>query len=172
MSSPSESPFKSPPVVECISQGSCLGFGKKVHVPNRICVECLKRHDPQQLREWANDDVEALGLVDEELSRKQATKQNIEAHGRYLCAFEDPDFASCRWRRADLNLRGIRGDCKVVKRKGLACEKCWSQHLHKIGVVQYFTPLGLCHEEADKIASETAADREEENCEDIDTESS
>ena len=28
--------------------------------------------------------------------------------------------------------------------------KCWKRHLQKVGIVQYFTPMGLCHEEADK----------------------
>lgn len=154
MSSSSEPPFKPPPVVECVSQEHCLGFGKRVHVPNKICAECLKRHDPQELRICANNNQEAITLVDEELSRKQETKRNIEARGRYLCAFEDPDYEHCRWRRRDLNLRGTRTDCGVVRRKGAACEKCWGRYLQKIGIVQYFTPTGLCHEEADKAAQE------------------
>lgn len=174
MFSSSETPFKPPPVVECTLQENCLGFGKKLHVLDKICADCLKRHDPQQLREWVAHNASALSLIEEESSRKQQVKRNIEARGRYLCAFEDPDYEHCRWRRPDLNLRGTRADCGVVKRKGSACEKCWRHYLHKIDIVQYFTPLGRCHEEADKAAPEAqeveATDEEEdEEPEDRDT---
>lgn len=78
MSPSSDSPFKTPPVVQCASQEACL-----------------KRHDPHQLRQWTKDNTEALQLIEEELTRKQEIKRNLETHGRYLCAFEDPDFALC-----------------------------------------------------------------------------
>ena len=148
MTSSSDSPFKPPPTVICLCQNNCLGFGKKVHHPSHVCADCLKRHDPQQLRVWANNDTTALSLIDEEVSRKQVLKQNIEAHGRYLCAFEDPDYQHCRWRQSDLNLRGTRLNCKAVRIKGAACSRCWNKHLQKIEIVLYFTPTGHCHEEA------------------------
>ena len=168
MSSAAEVLFKPPPIVECTSQGSCLGIGRKVFNPHRICANCLARHDPQQLRTWASNSRTALSLIDGEVYRKQIVKQNIESHGRYLCAFEDPDFQHCRWRRGDLNLRGIRLSCKVVHRKGAACARCWIRHLQKIGIVQYFTPSGLCHEEADKAAwSRSVGSEEEEDDDDV-----
>ncbi|PZD28670.1 hypothetical protein A1F96_05731 [Pyrenophora tritici-repentis] len=92
MSSASESPFKPPPIVECVSGTHCLGIGKKVYVPHRVCSDCLQRHDPQQLRIWANSNPAALLLINEETARKHVLKRNIEARGRYLCAFEDPDY--------------------------------------------------------------------------------
>lgn len=159
--------FRPPPIVECISQGNCLGIGRKVFNPQQVCANCLTRHDPQQLRTWARNSRTALALIDQELCRKQVVKQNIEAHGRYLCAFEDPDFQYCRWRQSDLNLRGTRLSCKVVRRKGTACTRCWRRHLHKIGIVQYFTPSGLCHEEADKIVSLRLVGLEEEEDDDV-----
>lgn len=145
--------FRPPPIVECISQGSCLGIGRKVFNPHKICTICLIRHDPQQLRTWASNSLASLSLVDDEVRRKHIVQQNIETRGRYLCAFEDPDYQHCRWRRRDLNLRGTRLTCKVVRKKGAACAQCWRRHLQKIGIVQYFTPSGLCHEEADKFVS-------------------
>lgn len=162
MSSAAGAHFRPPPIVECLSQGNCLGIGRKVYSPHQICTICLARHDPHQLRIWANNNCTALNLVDEEVRHKQIVKQNIEAHGRYLCAFEDPDFQYCRWRRRDLNLRGTRLTCKVVHRKGVACARCWRRHLQKIGIVQYFTPGGLCHEEADKVVSSRLRGLEEE----------
>ncbi|PZD39605.1 hypothetical protein A1F97_05750 [Pyrenophora tritici-repentis] len=119
MSSASESPFKPPPIVECVSGTHCLGIGKKVYVPHRVCSDCLQRHDPQQLRIWANSNPAALLLINEETARKHVLKRNIEARGRYLCAFEDPDYQLCRWRLLDLNLRGTRLDCPSVRRKAL-----------------------------------------------------
>ncbi|KAF2689688.1 hypothetical protein K458DRAFT_131110 [Lentithecium fluviatile CBS 122367] len=174
MSLPTTPAFKPPPVVECMSREHCLGFGKKIYVPNVVCSSCLKRHDPQQLREWAQGNSSALHILDEEFAQKQQTKRNLEARGRYLCAFEDPDYTHCRWRRRDLNLRGTRMDCGIVRRKGTACVKCWRRHLHKIGIVQYFTPMGLCHEEADKAAeaskSKDDAVEDDEDDEDDDVE--
>lgn len=154
--------FRPPPIVECILQGNCLGIGRKVFNPHQICTNCLTRHDPQQLRTWVNNGRTALALIEEEVHRKQTLKRNLEAHGRYLCAFEDPDFQYCRWRRPDLNLRGSRLTCKVVRRKGSACTRCWKRHLRKIAIVQYFTPTGLCHEEADKVVSSRLAGLEED----------
>lgn len=167
MSSAAGVHFRPPPIVECVSQGSCLGIGRKVFNPHKICTNCLTRHDPQQLRIWANSNRTALALIDEELRRKYAVKLNIESHGRFLCAFEDPDFQYCRWRRRDLNLRGTRLTCKVVGRKGVACARCWRRHLQKISIVQYFTPGGLCHEEADKAVSSRSVGLEEEEDDDV-----
>ncbi|EDU49130.1 conserved hypothetical protein [Pyrenophora tritici-repentis Pt-1C-BFP] len=157
MSSASESPFKPPPIVECVSGTHCLGIGKKVYVPHRVCSDCLQRHDPQQLRIWANSNPAALLLINEETARKHVLKRNIEARGRYLCAFEDPDYQLCRWRLLDLNLRGTRLDCPSVRRKGTACSKCWRKRLRKISVVQHFTPAGLCHDEADRVVTRLEA---------------
>jgi hypothetical protein len=161
----SDSPFKSPPIVECISRNHCLGIGKKTYVPHRVCRDCLRRHDPQQLRIWAKNNTTAVSIIDEETNRKQIVKRNIEARSRYLCAFEDPDYQHCRWRRLDLNLRGTRPDCPTVQRKGVACWKCWRGHLRKIKIVQYFTPTGLCHEVAglDKVV--TGSEGSGEDCE-------
>jgi hypothetical protein len=172
MSGVPDSVFKPPPIVECIVQGHCLGFGRKIHCPDKVCNSCLKRHDFQQLRSWARNNATALELVEAEVLRKQELKQNIEAHGRYLCAFEDPDYQYCRWRQCDLNLRGTRLNCGSVRRKGRACSRCWRRRLRKIGIVQYFTPTGLCHEESDKIvtAPETAAEEESEDEDDDDVE--
>ena len=169
MSSASESPFKPPPIVKCISGNNCLGVGKKIYAPDLVCTDCLQRHDPQQLRIWANSNTGALSLINEETSRKQLSKRNIEARGRYLCAFEDPDFQHCRWRLLDLNLRGTRLNCSSVRKKGRACSKCWRRHLRRIGIVPYFTPTGLCHEEADKVVTESAASegRGEEEDDDV-----
>ena len=61
-----------------------------------------------------------------------------------------------------MNLRGTRLTCKVVPKKGAACARCWRRHLRKIGIVQYFTPSGLCHEEVDKAVSSRLAGWEEE----------
>ena len=166
-----ESPqFKLPPVTECISRDLCLGFGKKVHSSDKICKACLLRHDPQQLRTLANDNVDALAIVEKEIARKQVLKENTEGHNRFLCAFEDPDYIHCRWRRQDLNLRGTRLTCSVVRRKGMACEKCWRRHLQRIGIVQYFTPTGMCHEEADKTVLQTRGSESMENDDDEDVE--
>lgn len=151
MTSFPESPFKPPPIVQCLCQSHCVGIGKKVYDQNLVCPDCLKRHDLQQLRIWARDNTTATLLINVESSRKQVLKHNIEARGRYLCAFEDPDFEHSRWRLSDLNLRGTRLNCRTVRRKGTACARCWSRHLQKIEIVQYFTPIGLCHEEADKV---------------------
>lgn len=167
MSSAAGVHFRPPPIVECISQGSCLGIGRKVFNPKQVCTSCLTRYDPQQLRTLAKDSCTALALIDQELRRKHFLKQNIEAHGRFLCAFEDPDFQYCRWRRGDLNLRGTRLSCKAVRRKGAACTRCWRRHLQKIGIVQYFTPSGLCHEEADKVVSSRLVGSEEEADDDV-----
>jgi hypothetical protein len=158
MTTPATFAFKPPPVVECMSREHCLGFGKKVFVPDIICNSCLRRHDPQRLREWAQGNTGALSILDEEFHRKQQTKRNLEARGRYLCAFEDPDFTHCRWRRYDLNLRGTRTDCGIVKRKGTACAKCWRRHLEKINIIQYFTPMGMCREELDKATEYAEAE--------------
>lgn len=155
MTSSLQSPFKPPPIVQCLCQSYCLGIGKKVYDPTLVCPDCLKRHDLQQLRIWAKDNPAAINLIDLESSRKQVLKQNIEARGRYLCAFEDPDFQHCTWRQYNLNLRGTRLNCHSVPRKGSACARCWSQHLQKIEIVQYFTPSGLCHEEADKVVAKS-----------------
>ncbi|KAF2131208.1 hypothetical protein P153DRAFT_288031 [Dothidotthia symphoricarpi CBS 119687] len=108
--SSTSSTFKSPPTVHCLCRIYCLGIGRKVYRASQICPDCLKRHDPEQLCIWANNNPAAIHTVSEEVSRKQVSKQNIEAHGRYLCAFEDPDYRHCRWRRFDLNLRGTRLD--------------------------------------------------------------
>ncbi|KAH8730365.1 hypothetical protein GQ44DRAFT_814270 [Phaeosphaeriaceae sp. PMI808] len=150
MSTSSEPIFKAPPIVECNTRRHCLGVGKKVHNSDKVCSNCLKRYDPQQLRVWANGSLAALTLVEEEVLRKQYNKQNLENHGRYLCAFEDPDFQYCRWRQIDLNLRGSRLHCSTVRRKGKACKRCWRRHLQKFQIVQYFTPTGVCHEESDR----------------------
>ncbi len=170
MASASESPFKPPPIVECISRSHCLGIGRKIYVPDRICAACLQRHDPQQLRIWADANTAALLLVNEETLRKHVLKRNIEARGRYLCAFEDPDFQHCRWRLHDLNLRGTRLDCSSVRKKGTACSKCWSRRLQKIRIAQHFTPTGLCHEEADKLVTRSAGSEEDIEGEDDDVE--
>jgi hypothetical protein len=152
----SESPqFKLPPVTKCISRDLCLGFGKKVYKPDKICSQCLLRHDPQQLKTMADNNLDALAIIEGEVARKQVLKRNMEEHNRFLCAFEDPDYLDSQWRRADFNLRGTRLTCSAVRRKGMACGKCWGRHLQKIGIVQYFTPTGMCHEEADKIALRT-----------------
>ncbi|KAF2185230.1 hypothetical protein K469DRAFT_164749 [Zopfia rhizophila CBS 207.26] len=150
MESPSGPAFKPPPTVECVSRNQCVGMGKKVYTPNKVCTECLKRHDPAQLRIWANGNEEALNFIEQEVNNKRVMKENVESHGRFLCAFEDLDYHDCRWRLEDLNLRGTRLNCSFVRNKGMACEKCWSRHLLHIRIVQYFTPAGLCYEEADK----------------------
>ncbi|KAH8627348.1 hypothetical protein IG631_17116 [Alternaria alternata] len=160
MASAFESPFKPPPIVECISGSHCLGIGKKIHNTDRVCADCLQQHDPQQLRVWTNPNTAASLLVDEEATRKQVLKRNIEARGRYLCAFEDPDFQHCRWRLYDLNLRGTRLDCPSVRKKGAACSRCWRRRLRKIRIAQYFTPTGLCHEEANKLVIRSAGSEE------------
>lgn len=153
MSAVSEPIFKPPPIIECISQARCLGIGKKIHRPDKVCISCLKRYDPQQLRVRANGNPSALSLIEEEVNRKHETRRNIEAHSRYLCAFEDPTYQHCRWRESDLNLRGTRLDCTTVRRRGQACKRCWKRYLRKIGIVQHFTPTGLCHEESDKTVT-------------------
>jgi hypothetical protein len=145
--------FKPPPTVECIINENCLSIGRRKPKPGVICGECLRRHDLHRLAEWAKGDTEAVARIEEELFRKQQIMSNLESRGRYLCAFEDPDFGHCRWREPDLNLRGTRTDCAMAKRKGMACSKCWSRHLEKIEIIQYFTPTGMCHEEADKVAA-------------------
>jgi hypothetical protein len=169
MSSAPDSLFKPPPIVKCISRNNCLGVGKKIHVPDLVCPDCLQRHDPQQLRIWAKNNTSVISLINEEASRKQISKRNLEARGRYFCAFEDPDFQHCRWRLLDLNLRGTRLNCSTVRRKGTACSKCWRRHLRKIGIVQYFTPTGLCHQEADRIVtgSVTLEEKDEEDEDDV-----
>ncbi|KAF2029085.1 hypothetical protein EK21DRAFT_68515 [Setomelanomma holmii] len=111
MSTASESVFKPPPVIECLAQGHCLGIGKKLRNFDTVCNNCLDRHDLQQLRVWANNNATALALINSHAERRQGRKRNLEAHGRYLCAFEDPDYQRCRWRQSDLNLRGTRLDC-------------------------------------------------------------
>jgi hypothetical protein len=153
MSSGSETKFRPPPIVECISQGHCLGIGRKVYCPHKICPSCLQRYDPSQLQTWAKQNPVAISLINDQIHQKQIIKHNIESYGRYLCAFEDPDFLHCRWRLRDLNLRGTRLTCTTVRRKGTACNRCWKRHLLKIGIVSYFTPTGLCHEEADKVVT-------------------
>lgn len=155
MATSSAPQFKPPPVVECLSWNLCFGFGKKVYNPTNICTQCLLRYDAQQLRLMANGNTNALAVIEEELPRRQTLKSNLEAHGRFLCAFEDPDFAECRWRHQDLNLRGTRLNCSVVKRKGMACEKCWGRRLQKFAIMQHFTPTGTCHEEVDRIVPQT-----------------
>ena len=172
MTTAGPSGFKAPPVVECMSREHCLGFGKKVYAADMICDACLRRHDPQRLREWAQANRNALAILDEAFFRKVETRRNLEARGRYLCAFEDPDYTHCRWRQYDLNLRGTRTDCGVVRRKGMACMRCWKRHLQKVEIVQYFTPMGLCHEEVDRInevaKGEGSAAKDEENDDDDD----
>lgn len=153
MSSICEPTFKPPPTIECLVQNHCLGIGRKINNPSKVCHECLKRYDPQQLRTWANDNFPALSIINAQVLQKHEVKKNLEAHGRFLCAFEDPDYQHCRWREFDLNLRGTRLNCTTVRKKGKACDRCWKRHLQKIGIVQYFTPTGLCHEEADKIVT-------------------
>jgi hypothetical protein len=153
MSASSDFVFKPPPIVECIAQRYCLGFGKKIYHSDTVCISCLKRYDPQQLRIWACYNTAALAIVEAEVIRKQELKHNIELHGRYLCAFEDPDYQHCRWRYRDLNLRGTRLNCGTVRKKGKACDRCWRRRLRRIGIVQHFTPTGLCHEELDKVVT-------------------
>lgn len=166
----SNSLFKPPPTVECLCQEHCLGFGKKVYNPNLVCDDCLKRHEPQQLYVWAQDNTSATLVINEEIARKQLLKQNIESHGRYLCAFEDPDFQHCRWRQSDLNLRDTRLNCTSARRKGAACSRCWKRRLSKIHIAQYFTPTGLCHEEADKAVMSSQGPEEGTGVEDDDVE--
>ena len=170
MPSASTPQFTPPPVVECISREHCLGLGKKVHSPNKICAECLQRYDLQQLQIWANGNVEAQAKMDEELSRKQMVKRNIEARGRYLCAFEDPDYHHCRWRRMELNLRSTRLTCSMVRRKGTACQRCWQHHLLRIGIVQYFNPMGMCHEEVDRAVPQRRSSEASDEDDDVDIE--
>jgi hypothetical protein len=153
MSLASAPSFKLPPSVECISQGYCLAIGRKVYNPGKVCSSCLERYDCQQLRTWAYNNIDALALIEEEYRLKQTRKQNIEAHNRYLCAFEDPDYELCLWRRCDLNLRGTRLNCKTVRQKGKACDKCWKRRSRKIGVIQYFTPTRLCYEELERAVT-------------------
>ncbi len=176
MTSSSASPFKVPPSVECLCQRHCLGIGeqrlhlpriprpnrsgKKIHNPNRICSNCLNRHDLQQLRIWANGSLPATLLINQADRQKQVLKTHAEARGRFLCAFLDPDFQHCRWRLYDLNLRGTRLNCRPVRRKGTACARCWSRHLSKIRIAQHFTPTGLCHEEVDKSVSRSEGSEE------------
>jgi hypothetical protein len=166
----SASPFSAPPIVKCISGNNCLGIGKKLHAPDLVCSNCLQRHNPQQLRIWANSNPGTISLINEESSRKQLSKRNIEACGRYLCAFEDPEFLHCRWRLLDLNIRGTRLNCSSVRRKRTACSKCWRRRLRKIGIVPYFTLTGLCLEEADRVLTESAASEERGEEEDDDVE--
>ncbi|KAF2105366.1 hypothetical protein BDV96DRAFT_476721, partial [Lophiotrema nucula] len=119
--STSEASFKPPPVVECVSREVCLGIGKKIYSAEKVCSECLRCHDPEQLRCLADGNDQALAAIAEEVSWKQQIKANLESHDRFLCAFEDPDYELCRWRQKDLNLRGNRTNCSIVKRKGTAC---------------------------------------------------
>jgi hypothetical protein len=153
--------FKPPPTVECIAQAYCLGIGKKIHNPAKVCSSCLERYDCQQLRSWAYNNTAALALIEEAYYLKQTRKQNIELHNRYLCAFEDPDYDFCQWRHRDLNLRGTRLNCKTVRRKGKACDRCWRRRGRKIGVLQYFTPAKLCYEELEKAVTTLAGSEEE-----------
>lgn len=168
MSTASHIDFKPPPIVSCIAQGHCLGIGRKVHCPDKICIACLKRYDCRQLRTWAHNNASALALVEEEYAIRQYRKQNTESCGHYLCCFEDPDFEDCRWRYRDLNLRGTRLNCKTVRQKGKACKKCWNRRERRFNVVQYFTPTALCHEELERslTVSEDAGDGEEEEDDD------
>ncbi|KAF2005110.1 hypothetical protein P154DRAFT_353169 [Amniculicola lignicola CBS 123094] len=146
---PVDPAFTPPPTVNCLSQRHCLGFGKKVYAPDTICPDCLHRHDPQQLQLWADDNPIATAIINNKLARRQVEKTNVEKCGRFLCAFEDPDFWDRRWRLADINLRGMRTDCSFVRKKGEACTKCWSQHLKKIVVIMdYFTQMGFLRSEA------------------------
>lgn len=165
LSPTSEQTFKPPPVVECLCQYHCLGIGRKVFNSHKVCLNCLQRHDLQHLRILAHGDTTALTVINTEATRKQTLKSNVEAYGRYLCAFEDPDYQYCRWRQPDLNLRGTRSNCVYVRRKGTACSRCWRRHLRKIRIIQYFTPTGLCHEAADQVV--TRSERPEEDSEKI-----
>jgi hypothetical protein len=170
MSAASPPIFKPPPIVECIAEGYCLGTGKKVYHPEKVCETCLNRYDCQQLRKWASLNTLALAIIEEEYNRRQIRKDNIESHNCYLCAFEDPDFEHCRWRQLDFNLRGIRLDCKTVRHKGKACSKCWGRRIRKIGVLQYFTPTALCHEELERAVTrseDTGGGAEEEEDDDV-----
>jgi hypothetical protein len=153
--------FKLPPTVECIAQAYCLGIGKKIYNRAKVCSSCLERYDCQQLRLWAYNDPDALTLIDDEYLSKQRRKQNVEAHNRYLCAFEDPDFELCPWRHRDSNLRGTRLNCKIVQRKGKACGKCWKRRGFKILVLQYFTPTRLCYEELERAVTTSDGPGEE-----------
>jgi hypothetical protein len=153
--------FKLPPTVECIAQAYCLGIGKKIYNRAKVCSSCLERYDCQQLRLWAYNDPDALTLIDDEYLSKQRRKQNVEAHNRYLCAFEDPDFELCPWRHRDSNLRGTRLNCKIVQRKGKACGKCWKRRGFKILVLQYFTPTQLCYEELERAVTTSYGPGEE-----------
>jgi hypothetical protein len=162
--------FKLPPTVECIAQAYCLGIGKKIYNRAKVCSSCLERYDCQQLRLWAYNDPDALTLIDDEYLSKQRRKQNVEAHNRYLCAFEDPDFELCPWRHRDSNLRGTRLNCKIVQRKGKACGKCWKRRGFKILVLQYFTPTRLCYEELERAVTTSDGPGEETGEDDDDVE--
>ena len=48
-----------------------------------------------------------------------------------------------------------------------ACASCWKRHLQKIGIVQYFTPSGLCHEEADKVVLSRSVELEDKEDDDV-----
>ncbi|KAF1946368.1 hypothetical protein EJ02DRAFT_336403, partial [Clathrospora elynae] len=98
-----------PPTVACITRNPYLSIGKKVYIPHRVCTDCLQRHDPQQIRIWANNNTTSVSLIKEEIPQKQALKRSIEAQGRYL--FEDPDYQYCRRRLLDLSLCGTQFDC-------------------------------------------------------------
>ncbi|KAF2730029.1 hypothetical protein EJ04DRAFT_515532 [Polyplosphaeria fusca] len=158
--------FKPPPTAECILNDDCLSFGKKTPTPGQICAECLRFYEIPQLQKWAAADNGALALIDAELSRRQQAKANIETSGKFLCAFEDPDFRNSPWRADEFNLRILRGrkaDCGRVSRKGKACDPCWKQYLQKVAVVKYFDPTGMCHEQVDKMAAESSKSKAVEN---------
>jgi hypothetical protein len=162
--------FKLPPTVECIAQAYCLGIGKKIYNRAKVCGSCLERYDCQQLRLWAYNNPDALTLIEDNYLIKQRRKQNVEAHNRYLCAFEDPDFELCPWRHRDSNLRGTRLNCKIVQRKGKACGKCWKRRASKILVLEYFTPTRLCYEELERAVTTSDGPGEGSGEEDDDVE--
>lgn len=67
----------------------------------------------------------------------------------------------------------IRLDCKTLRRKGRACDRCWKRRIHKIGILQYFTPTALCHEELERIVTRsegTGGEAEEDDDDDDDVE--
>jgi hypothetical protein len=170
MSTTSHHTFRPPPIVECIASGHCLGIGKKVYHPGKVCATCLQRYDCQQLRTWASNNAHTLALVGEEYKRRQTRRRNIESCNRYLCAFEDPDFEHCQWRRRDYNLRGTRLNCKRVGQKGRVCDKCWRRRERKVGVTQYFTRAALCHEELESVVTspeDAGEGTEEEDDDDV-----
>jgi hypothetical protein len=130
-SSSSASEFKAPGSVECFVPAEyCKSQGRIVYKADKICKLCKMEQHIDKLKVFAGGNPTSEQLCENlrELRKVERKAKADAASTLHPCAFDDPDFAHCKWQTPELNLRRVRGAtgrCKRVSIKGNTCESCW-----------------------------------------------